>query len=220
MELVKEFGKPCLVLRTTEYEGQMVYGGSGRNGNFYGIPSLLDFLKQSGLVLYAAGHANAHGLFITKENVDALRAYSDKMLNAESFNDTVFEVDYWFHSSDFIDQGMLYEFAQQDKLWGNGLPRPLFAFDFNYSPSNVQIMGKDKSSVKIKYDGIDFVTFKDAALVKLLQTYTSGHITIVGAPSLNEFMGRSSIQIVMDDYVVEPLLSTQIVRSNNLGDLI
>ena len=45
MELVKEFNKPCLVLRETEFNGKPVYGGSGRNGNFYGLPSLLDFLR-------------------------------------------------------------------------------------------------------------------------------------------------------------------------------
>ena len=45
MELVKEFNKPCLVLRETEFNGKQVYGGSGRNGNFYGLPSLLDFLR-------------------------------------------------------------------------------------------------------------------------------------------------------------------------------
>ena len=48
MELVKEFNKPTLVLRDTEFEGQHVYGGSGRNGNFYGLPDLKAKLTEAG----------------------------------------------------------------------------------------------------------------------------------------------------------------------------
>lgn len=54
MELVKEFNKPALVLRQTEFNGISVYGGSGRNGNFFGLPSLLDFLRTVP-VYYAEG---------------------------------------------------------------------------------------------------------------------------------------------------------------------
>lgn len=54
-ELVKYYNKPCLVLRETEYDGKVMYGGSGRNGNFFGLPSLLDFLRDSNVVYYAEG---------------------------------------------------------------------------------------------------------------------------------------------------------------------
>ena len=48
MELVKEFNKPALVLRDTELNGERVYGGSGRNGNFYGLPDLKAMLTAAG----------------------------------------------------------------------------------------------------------------------------------------------------------------------------
>lgn len=54
-ELVKYYNRPCLVLRETEFEGRVMYGGSGRNGNFFGLPSLLDFLRDSNVVYYAEG---------------------------------------------------------------------------------------------------------------------------------------------------------------------
>ena len=94
MELVKEFNKPCLVLRETEFNGKQVYGGSGRNGNFYGLPSLLDFLHQSNLVEYAEGHANAHGTFIEPDKIQPLRDFANSVLNPQIFDDKVFEVDY------------------------------------------------------------------------------------------------------------------------------
>lgn len=54
MELVKKFNKPTLVLREMELDGKQVYGGSGRNGNFYGLPSLLNVLRAVP-VYYAEG---------------------------------------------------------------------------------------------------------------------------------------------------------------------
>lgn len=54
-EIQKYYNKPCLVLRETEYDGRKMYGGSGRNGNFYGLSSLLEFLRKSELAYYVGG---------------------------------------------------------------------------------------------------------------------------------------------------------------------
>ena len=199
MELVKEFNKPCLVLRETEFNGKQVYGGSGRNGNFYGLPSLLDFLHESNLVEYAEGHANAHGTFIEPDKVQPLRDYANSTLNPQIFDDKVFEVDYWFHTGQEINKDMLFAFAACDRIWGNSLPRPTFAFDFNFTKADIQVMGANGDSIKIKHNGVDFVIFKNLEVAKKLQEVSDGHVQIVGAPSLNEWMGRQSIQIMMDD---------------------
>ena len=217
MELVKEFNKPCLVLRETEFNGKKVYGGSGRNGNFYGLPSLLDFLHESKLVEYAEGHANAHGTFIEPDKIQPLRDYANRTLNPQIFDDKVFEVDYWFHTGEIIDKEMLFAFASCGDIWGNGLPRPIFAFDFNFSGADIQVMGASGDSVKIKKDGVDFVAFKDAELVKKLKSINNGHAQIVGAPSLNEWMGRQSIQIMIDDIEVEDITAAPV---RNIMDLI
>ena len=217
MELVKEFNKPCLVLRETEFNGKQVYGGSGRNGNFYGLPSLLDFLHESNLVEYAEGHANAHGTFIELDKIQPLRDYANSTLNPQIFDDKVFEVDYWFHTGEEINREMLFAFASCGDIWGNGLPRPVFAFDFNFNRTEVQLMGANGDSVKIKHDGVDFVIFKNPEVARKLQEVSSGHIQIVGSPSLNEWMGRQSIQIMIDDINVEDITSAP---TRSLADLI
>lgn len=217
MELVKEFNKPCLVLRETEMDGKKVYGGSGRNGNFYGLPSLLDFLHQSNLVAYAEGHANAHGAFIEPEKIQPLRDFANSVLNPQIFDDKVFEVDYWFHTGETLNRDMLFAFATCGDIWGNGLPRPVFAFDFNFNRTEVQVMGANSDSVKIKHDGVDFVIFKNPAVAKKLQELSGGHIQIVGSPSLNEWMGRQSIQIMIEDIEIEDITAAPI---RSLADLI
>lgn len=217
MELVKEFNKPCLVLRETEFNGKQVYGGSGRNGNFYGLPSLLDFLHQSNLVEYAEGHANAHGTFIEPDKIQPLRDFANSVLNPQIFDDKVFEVDYWFHTGEEINREMLFAFAACGDIWGNGLPRPVFAFDFNFNRSEVQVMGANSDSIKIKHDGVDFVMFKNPEVARKLQEISGGHIQVVGSPTLNEWMGRQSIQIMMDDVEIEDITAAPI---RSLADLI
>ena len=216
MELVKEFNKPCLVLRKTEFDGKIVYGGSGRNGNFYGLLDLKSLLKQSG-AFYVEGHASAFGCFLLPEQIDSIVEYFDKQLNPSVFEDTVYQVDYWFHTGETLNRDMLFAFATCGDIWGNGLPRPTFAFDFNFNSAEVQLMGANKDSVKIKHDGVDFVLFKNQEVAKKLQELNSGHIQIVGAPNLNEWMGRQSIQIIIDDIEIEDIVAAPM---RSLADLI
>lgn len=208
MELAKHYNRPCLVLRETEYDGKVMYGGSGRNGNFYGLESLLDFLQESGVVYYAAGHANAQGLFIEPEKIQALRDYANAKINPQIFDDTVFEVDYWFHTGEPIDRDMLYEFASYDALYGNSIPQPKFAFDFNFKNTDVRFMGKNGTSVKITVDKVSFVIFSDSNLTALLQTKNFAHAQIIGRPQLNEWMGNVSVQVIVDDIEIKDVFST------------
>lgn len=201
MELVKEFNKPALVLRDTDFEGQSVYGGSGRNGNFYGLPDLKAMLTRAG-GLYQEGHANAFGVFLRKNQIDSIREYFDKYLDSSVFEDTVYEVDYWFHTGETIDKEMLYEIGSYSDLWGNSIPQPKFAIDINYDAAELRVMGADGSSLKISHDGIDFVAFKCKELIAQLQSKPSGHVTIIGRPQLNEWNGHTTVQIMIDDVEV------------------
>ena len=116
-----------------------------------------------------------------------------------SFEDTVYEVDYWFHTGETIDTQMLMEIASYDDLWGNSIPQPKFAFDINYNSNQIKLMGANNDSLKIHYDGIDFVAFKCPEIIKQLQEKECGHISIVGRAQINEWMGRKSVQIIIDD---------------------
>lgn len=206
MELVKYYNKPCLVLRETEYAGRTMYGGSGRNGNFFGLPSLLDFLHSSNVVYYAEGHANAFGCFIEPERIQTLRNYANTKINPQIFDDTIFEVDYWFHTGETLDKDMLFEFASYDGIYGNSIPQPKFAFDINFKQNDIKFMGKNESSIKINIDGISFVVFSDEELAKLLKTKEYAHAQIVGRPQLNEWMGAVSVQVMIDDIEISDII--------------
>ena len=195
MELVKEFNRPSLVLRETDFEGKHMFGGSGRNGNFYGLPDLKTFLHQAG-VYYAEGHANAMGVFLLPEEVDKLKEYANTKLNPLAF-ETVYEVDYIFKDKFDIDYEMLFQMASYDELWGNSIPQPKFAFTIDYGKTDIMIMGKDHSSVKIRCGQIDFVSFKNAALAEKLVEVNNGTATIVGRPQINEWNGKVNVQMIL-----------------------
>ena len=218
MELVKEFNRPALVLRETEYEGHHVFGGSGRNGSFYGLPDLKGFLHEAG-VYYAEGHANAFGAFLLPEEVEKVRNYANIKLNPLSF-ETVYEVDYIFKNRYDIDEEMLYQMASYPDLWGNSIPQPRFAFTFEYNKTDILIMGKDHSSVKLKCGGIDFVSFKNSKLADELINNSNGIATIVGRPQINEYNGNISVQIIIDDIAIEPTEEKIVHKAQNLFDLI
>ena len=177
------------------------------------------FVRDSLTLLETIGalHANAFGAFLLPEEVNKVRDYANSTLNPQIFDDKVFEVDYWFHTGEEINREMLFEFASCGDIWGNGLPRPVFAFDFNFNRTEVQLMGANGDSVKIKHDGIDFVIFKNPEVARKLQEVSNGHIQIVGSPSLNEWMGRQSIQIMIDDINVEDITSAP---TRSIADLI
>lgn len=203
MELVKEFNKPCLVLRKTELNGIPVYGGSCRNGVFNGLPDLKAMLQEAG-AYYVVGHSNAAGTFLTLDQVDNIRNYFDTHLNPKDF-DLVYEVYEWFHTGEFVDKRALMDFAEYDWLWGNGLPQPKFAFSITIMKNQLRFMGKDKRTVKISVDGIDYIAFNNDELNHLLNQANDNdfiHIDLIGRPSINEWMGNRTLQVLIEDFTV------------------
>jgi hypothetical protein len=148
---------------------------------------------------YAEGHANAFGCFLVPEQVQLIRNYANEHLDAATFNNTVYEVDYWFHTGESLDKEMLFELASYEDLWGNSIPQPKIAADVNYKMDDILIMGKNNDSLKIKIDGVDFVAFKCADLIQQIKARPEGHATIVGRPQLNVWLGKASVQMVIDD---------------------
>ncbi len=216
MELVKEFNKPCLVLRETDYDNMHVFGGSGRNGKFYGLPNLKDFIHEIG-VYYAEGHQNAFGAFLLPDEIEKVRQYADSHINPQIFQDSVYEVDYIFHSREHIDSTMLKEFARQNTLWDtSSIPAPLFAFEVNYQECELLFMGTKKNSIKLKHDGVDFVAFTNDEWTKLFHDNPNGHATIIGRPQLNEYNGFVTVQILIDDLYLTNIPTEQSFRTMNL----
>ena len=197
MDLVKTYNKPALVLRETQIDGKTLFCGSGRSKDFNNLKSFLGFIRESNKAEYAEGHGNAFGAWFTEEGLkDFIQYTNEKLVNAD-FNNEIIEIDYWFN--DYINTKMLEEFGAGKHLYGAGIPQPKFAFTFDLNPSNLKSMGKNGNTMKITHSGIDFIMFNAEKPLRQLKNLPMAKITIIGRSQINEYMGRSNVQVIIDD---------------------
>ena len=205
MRILNRYSKPALVLRPVKVNGETHYQGSGRGKKMSGFPSLKDFLTDSGLVEYSQGHHMAHGAGVKEDNIEELVEYANETLKDIDFGTDEIEVDYVFNDKN-INNKMLYQFAEYKSIYGNGIPEPIFAFELTVMKNDVMRMGKDGTSIKIMKSNIPFVKFRDKDLADELSDVTNNgyaKVTLIGKPSLNEYMGHKSVQIIIDHIHVE-----------------
>lgn len=196
MAVVTKYNKPCLIVRRNS-EGLLQ--GSGRNNeNFQELPELKTFLENSGFFEYCAGHANAHGCGINISRLPSFLQYANSALSKEAFKNC-YVVDYIFENtgSDFVNLG--FALADSPEYFGNGIPEIKIVVK-NIPLANILIMGADKSSIKITSNGVDFVKFKDTDFIQEVQENRTKNIEVYGRLNLNEWAGKKSLQVFIDDY--------------------
>ena len=194
---VKErFYRPTIVLTDAE-DG---IKGSGRSIPGYNMFEELS--KVGELFTKFGGHPMAAGMSLPKENLQKLRSQLNK-------NCTLTEEDMIEKLS--IDIAMPIQYINEDFIeelkvlepFGNGNSKPLFAErDFHVLQS--QVLGKNKNTVKVygtnaagcHMEGLYFGNPED--LLKLLEKKDT--ISITYYPAINEFRGKKTLQIMIQDF--------------------
>lgn len=200
MKILQKYNRPTLILRPVLEDGKWFYRGSGRGKKVEGFLSFKDFLNNSGIVDYAQGHDMAFGTGIEESKVPNLVEYANTSLAKVDFGTDTIDVDYIFDNTN-LDSQMLFEFAKNIDIYGNGIPQPVFAFEMVLQPSNFALIGKNKDTVKISYNGINFIKFKSsewAETISYNMQFPLIRTVVIGRAQLNEFNGRTSTQIVID----------------------
>lgn len=114
-------------------------------------------LNENDLVEWAIGHENSCGVSIAKDNLDKLIEYYNAIeISYEPHIDILRS-----YSIESIPDNVFDLFgAEFDVLWGHGIPKPLFEIhDITYYPSDIQILGANKRTIKIINNGISFLIF-------------------------------------------------------------
>lgn len=75
--------------------------------------------------------------------------------------------------------------------------------DINISASDVQIMGKNKDTVKFEKFGIAYMKFHAKDLIEELSKHPDMKIEVVGRANLNEWGGKVTPQIFIEDIEVK-----------------
>ena len=195
MGIVTKYRKPVMIGRRN-YDNE-IQGSIRSDGNFAGLPSFKKFLEESGLVTYTAGHDNAAGWGLNGDKLNALLNYANTHLKAEDF-ENCYIVDYILNGNDYNDE-LLGAFASHPEYFGNHVEEPMVIIK-DIPLINVLVMGTNKDSIRISYNNIDYVRFRDPKFIEQVMNNRLKKLTIYGKPKVNEWMGKKSIQILIDDY--------------------
>ena len=206
-QLMAKYQRPVLLLnKVTDPETKQVsWEGSGRGYDKSKFDNLREFLKESEMVMYAEGHANALGVGITDEVFSQFVDFSNKELANFDFT-PCYKVDFIFYGDDFRGKDIV-EIAELKSLWGQGVEEPFVAIEhINIHNGNVTLMSPDKSpTLKITLpNGTSLIKFKSSQEEYEKLHSETGCITInvVGKCERNIWNGIVSPQIIIEDYEI------------------
>jgi single-stranded-DNA-specific exonuclease len=211
MDIVKNFKKPAMLLRPRNIDGQNYYYGSARANVRPGFKSFREVLQQSGLIHFAEGHDMAFGVGVHEDDLPKLNAYLNHKLKDIDFGTEEIEVDAILRGRK-IAHDILSDFAKYNYLYGMGIPQPKFAFEIFITRDMINLIGKERSTIKFNYNNIEFIKFGGKDIVAELFTEDGDGFTdvnpklrvkIIGRAQYNEFNGTKTLQIIMDHFNFE-----------------
>lgn len=184
------------------------------------IPLRAD-LNENRYVEWAKGHENSCGISISEDNINNLINYYNGL--DLSYQPTIRVLK--TYSIDSIPQYLYSEFGgNMDCIWGKDIPKPVFKINnILFNPIDIKILGKNNRTLKIKTNNIDIlffnVTNQDKINLKLgkivngvfteNRTDKTLKMSCIGTLSINNYMGRYSNQIIVDNYNIEKLISKE-----------
>lgn len=179
-----DYNKPCVVLK-----GDNI--GSMRSP----IAMKTIFNKCKG-VDWCNGHDNAAGIKVN--DINELKTYCQTI---DISNDVVYNSIY-SGTLDNIPSWFFGYFNKYDDLFGKGIEKPLFHIKgIKINSKDISEIGKNKTTIKFKYKGIDFVKFFANQTLKdslFMNNKKELEIEILGELDMNEWNGHSKPQVVID----------------------
>ena len=200
MKLAAKYGKPTILVKLGE-DG--VYKGSARGLNDSAIDDLRQFFTDSGYFEFAEGHANAHGVGIRADKIDAFIEYSNKELKDVEFNENIYLVDYIF-SADAPEITPFVLATGGADVWGVGVETPMFIVEnIILHKNDIKLM--KNNSMKFEHNGVTYVALNKAEFCEDFQEYETMQVDICGIGKINEWAGRINPQVTIKDYNIRDL---------------
>ena len=210
-QLMAKYQRPVLLLNKVVTIDEntkkeiISWEGSGRGYDKSKFDNLREFLNESGLTMYAEGHANALGVGIMDCNFNSFINYSNEALKNFDFTPS-YKVDYIFQN-DNINLNDILEIASLKSVWGQGVEEPLIAIErVKVYKDNVHLMSADKNpTLKITLpNGMSLIKFRSSK--EEFDAFNSDlgcvTINIVGRCERNIWNGIVSPQIIIEDYEI------------------
>lgn len=190
-KLCGEYNKPTLVLRELN---STMWSGSLRSPE-----PIANKINATGLA-ECRGHLSACGIVIKKSNLNRLAKWFD------SLDIDVHPADNVAAKLNIADLDLCRVCMGNKQLWGKGLPEPTFYFDAEINRAAVQILGKNRNTIKISADGMDLIKFfADSGMIDSLMAHEKFRLEAIYKPNVNEYMGKESSQGFIEKFEVTPI---------------
>ena len=195
------YKRPCCIL--TETDGR--YEGSCRGYSRGDIKNFKALCEETGLIEYVAGHENAFGMGIKKENAAAFLEKIDYLLK-DVDNSTNYLVDKIYPAGDLITPRDVLDIDNMKHIWGTDMDEALIALEgIHITGSMVALLSPDKRpTLKFTLDnGVTMIKF-GASQEEYDKFNTEGfvEINVVGTCHRNVWRGRVTPQLILNEYEI------------------
>ena len=154
------------------------------------LPSLKKYIEESNYFNYVAGHDNAAGYGIDANKLEKFIEFTNKDLPQDAF-ENCYTVDYALDGRQ-DNSLLLTSLASHPEFFGNHIEEIKIIVK-NISLANIMVMGTNKDSIKISFNGIDYIKFKDLNFIDEVMNNRLKLLTIYGRVNLNTFAGHTSV---------------------------
>lgn len=210
IKIAEMFNKPCILLNKflDKKTGKVTYGGSARNVDNSPIDSFKDIVNSTNVFNFGKGHANAFGVNLDVNRVDEAINVMNGILRDVEY-DSTYRVDFILDVED-VSIKLITDLARFEDIICQGIEEPMLAIEnINLIKDCFEIFGKNEDTVSFMIDEIKYIQFKckeGNPLYDWIQNAwdenDSVTFNIVGKPSVNEYNGVRTPQIIIEDVVV------------------
>lgn len=191
-----KYKRPSIILSGENEKGHLK--GSARGYDQSGFKILKDIVLQSNQFEMAKGHLSAFGLEIKKDNIESANNKLNELLSHINFDD-IYEVDFVIPFTS-VNNSFLKQICELEDVWGRGLSEPLILVkDININNIDVDLIGAKEDTISFKNKNIIYLMFKQS-----YETYeefkNAKLIELVGKAKINDYKGKISYQIFIEDY--------------------
>lgn len=210
IKIAEQYNKPCILLKKhlDKKTKTTVFGGSARNIDNSPIDSFKDIVNSTGFI-NGKGHANAFGIvdLPIDDKEKAINMMNSILKNTEY--DSTYRVDFILDIN-HVTIHLIIKLSQFEDVICQGIDEPMLAIEnISLTRDCFEVFGKNEDTLSFIVNNIKYIQFKckeGNQLYDFIQDAWSDNdsitFTIVGKPSINEYNGIRTPQIIIEDVAV------------------
>lgn len=210
IKIAEQYNKPCILLKQhyDKKKKKSVFGGSARNIDHSPIDSFKDIVNSTGII-NGKGHANAFG--IVDLPIDDKKKAIDEIntILKDTEYDSTYRVDFILDINHVTIQ-LILKLSEFEDIICQGIDEPMVAIEnISLTRDCFEVFGKNEDTISFVIDDIKYIQFKckeGNQLYDFLQNAWDDNdsitFTVVGKPSINEYNGIRTPQVIIEDVAV------------------